>query len=138
VGDAHEVSLPPTAMRIDVQGRTVLPGLVGMHDHLFYELEPQSGTVSVPAQATFARLYLAAGVTTIRTAGTIDFDGDKRLKQLIDSGSEPGPRIHLTSPYLEGATGAPDPQRTARQVLTYADRGASSVKAYTSLRSSEL
>jgi imidazolonepropionase-like amidohydrolase len=109
-----------------------------MHDHLFYELEPSSGTVSVPAQATFARLYLAAGVTTIRTTGTVDFDGDKRLKQLVDSGSEPGPRIHLTSPYLEGAVGEPDPQRTARQVLAYADRGATSVKAYTSLRSAEL
>src|SRR6185503_17206911 len=78
IGDAHDVSLPPTATRLDLQGRTVLPGLVGMHDHLFYELAPSSGTVSVPAQTTFARLYLAAGVTTIRTTGTVDFDGDKR------------------------------------------------------------
>lgn len=39
VGDAHDVSLP--------------------HDHLFYELEPSTGRVSVPAQRTFARLYLA-------------------------------------------------------------------------------
>ena len=61
-----------------------------------------------------------------------------RLKHRIDEGGEPGPRIYLTSPYLEATTEQPDPEGIAKQVAKYADRGATSFKAYTSLRSSEL
>ena len=82
---------------IDLPGRTVLPGLVGMHDHLFYQMGPQ---MAVAAQESFAMLYLASGVTTIRTAGALDFAGELRLKRLIDEGRQPGPTIHVTSPYL--------------------------------------
>src|SRR3954464_9321060 len=127
-------SLPPAIDRIDLGGHTVMPGLVGMHEHLFYQMEPPgSENVVVAAQSVFAKLYLAAGVTTIRTTGTVDFDGDARLKRRIDEGSEPGPRIHLTSPYL-GAMGAqPDPDGITRIVEQFADAGATSFKAYTSL-----
>jgi imidazolonepropionase-like amidohydrolase len=40
VGDAGAVSIPAGASTLDLHGRTVIPGLVGMHDHLFYQLEP--------------------------------------------------------------------------------------------------
>jgi len=138
LGDATAVRVPPGASTLDLRGRTVIPGLVGMHDHLFYQIEPAGATVVVPAQRTFARLYLASGVTTIRTAGTMDFNGDVRIKHQIDTGQEPGPKIHLTGAYLGATTTAPDPEGIAKQVAKDADRGATSFKAYTTLRASEL
>lgn len=139
VGDAAAVSVPPGASALELRGRTVIPGLVGMHDHLFYQVVPAAGvTTVVLAQRTFARLYLASGVTTIRTAGTVDFDADARIKRHIDAGQEPGPKIHLTGTYLEATTTVPDPEGIAKQVARDADRGATSFKAYTTLRASEL
>src|SRR5438128_10411623 len=76
VGASAAAQVPTGTDIRDLRGRTVMPGLVGMHEHLFYELEPPgSGAYAVLAQTAFAKLYLAAGVTTIRTAGTVDFDG---------------------------------------------------------------
>src|SRR5205807_295676 len=40
VGDAKAVNVPAGASTLDLHGHTVIPGLVGMHDHLFYQLEP--------------------------------------------------------------------------------------------------
>jgi len=138
VGAAASVQVPAGATVLDLRGRTVIPGLVGMHDHLFYQLEPTSGTVAVAAQRNFARLYLASGVTSIRTAGTINFNEDATLRRDIEAGKEPGPRIHLTGPYLNAETPEPDPERIAQYVDDYANRGATSFKAYATLRSSEL
>ena len=134
VGDARSVAVPAEAYVVDARGHTLIPGLVGMHEHLFY----QNSQFAVPAQAAFARLYLASGVTTIRTAGTVDFDGDLRIKRQIDSGAIPGPKIHVTGPYLHARSAEPDPEGIAREVASQADRGATSFKAYMTLRASEL
>jgi imidazolonepropionase-like amidohydrolase len=134
VGSAPAVTVPAGAHVIDGRGRTLIPGMVGMHEHLFYQAEE----IGVPAQAPFARLYLASGVTTIRTAGTVDFRGDLRIKERIDSGELPGPKVHVTGPYLNARSAEPDPEAIAREVESQADRGATSFKAYTSLRASEL
>ena len=87
-----------------------------------------------PAPASFARLYLASGVTTIRTAGAIDVTEDLRIKQAIDDGRLPGPKIHVTSPYF----GEMDPASVAGYVTAYADRGVTSFKAYMTMRGPEL
>jgi imidazolonepropionase-like amidohydrolase len=133
-GNASSVTPPAGAHIVDGRGRTLIPGLVGMHEHLFY----QADEIGVPAQAPFARLYLASGVTTIRTAGTVDFKGDLRIKQRIDSGELPGPKVHVTGPFLNARSASPDPEAIAREVEAQADRGATSFKAYTSLRVAEL
>jgi imidazolonepropionase-like amidohydrolase len=138
LGDAAAVRVPSGASTLDLQGRTVIPGLVGMHDHLFYQLEPAGSTSAVLAQRTFAKLYLASGVTTIRTAGTLDLAADAQMKGAIDADEEPGPKIHLTGAYLGARTPSPDPDGIAKQVAQDADRGATSFKAYTTLRASEL
>jgi imidazolonepropionase-like amidohydrolase len=138
VGPSARVAVPAGAQVIDLSGRTVLPGFVGMHEHLFYQLEPPSGTRLMTAQSAFAKLYLAAGVTTIRTAGTADFRGDLHIKRSIDEGVEAGPRIDVSGPYLNGIGGQPHPDEIRQQVIDAADEGATSFKAYTTLRASEL
>ena len=90
---------PAGAQRIDLRDHTVFPGLVGMHDHLFY---PMGGAIFGEMAYSFPRLYLAAGVTTIRTGGSIEPYSDIQLKKAIDSGKSPGPAIWITGPYLEG------------------------------------
>ena len=122
VGPSSAVAVPPDAQVVDLSGRTVIPGLVGMHEHLFYQIErPSAGTMVVASQAAFAKLYLAAGVTTIRTAGTVDFEGDLRIKQAVDTGRDPGPKIHVTGPYLNAIGAEPSPGEIARQVADAID-----------------
>jgi imidazolonepropionase-like amidohydrolase len=112
LGDATAVRVPTGASTLDLYGRTVIPGLVGMHDHLFYQVAPGSATSAVLAQRTFARLYLASGVTTIRTAGTLDLNADARIKHQIDAGKEPGPKIHLDEPGVPRSRGISDDRRS--------------------------
>src|SRR5260370_35775243 len=51
---------------------------------------------------SFPRLYLAGGVTSLRTTGSLETYTDLALKKLIDTGKIPGPKLHITGPYLEG------------------------------------
>src|SRR5204862_1102657 len=61
--------VPKDAQVLDMQGYSVIPGLVGMHDHLFY---PMGDAVFGAMAFSFPRLYLAAGVTTMSTGGALD------------------------------------------------------------------
>ena len=70
--------------------------------------------------AAFTRLYLACGVTTIRTGGTLDLQGDLKFKGAIDARRQPGPRIFVTSPYLSGYGAKANPDRVARDIETWA------------------
>ena len=66
-----QVTLPQGTTVIDGSGQTLIPGLVGMHDHMFYpapRVNPATKEMIAPEQASsFPKLYLAGGVTTIRT-----------------------------------------------------------------------
>ena len=99
VGDASSAAVPKDAQVLDLHGDTVIPGLVGMHDHMFY---PMGNGVFGEMAYSFPRLYLAAGVTTIRTTGSLEPYTDLELKKSIDAGETPGPKMHVTGPYLEG------------------------------------
>jgi imidazolonepropionase-like amidohydrolase len=144
VGPAASTPSPAGAQVMDLAGHTVIPGLVGMHEHLFY---PGGGGVPMyPEMAyTFPRLYLASGVTTARTAGSIEPYTDLNLKNLIDSARMPGPKLYITGPYLEGK-GAFTPQMhelagpadAAKTVDYWADEGATSFKAYMNITRAEL
>ena len=122
-----------------------MPGIVGMHNHLFYLSRPNigpDGTFDAPAlfqEMSFSapRLYLANGVTTMRTAGSAEIYTDLKLKQAIEKGVIPGPHLDVTGPYLNGP-GNPNLQipelkgpEDARETVAYwADRGVTSFKAY--------
>ena len=130
VGNGASIAIPPAASIVDGRGRTVFPGLVAMHEHLYYELDG----APYPAAAAFARLYLASGVTTIRTAGSVNIGEDLRVQDAVDRGRLPGPKIHVTSPYF----GAMSPANVPGYVSSLAARGVTSFKAYTTMRAPEL
>jgi imidazolonepropionase-like amidohydrolase len=141
-------AFPPNARVLDLEGRTVFPGIVGMHEHLYYAtpLEPKDGVVYFgEAPDSAPRLYLAAGVTTARTAGSVEPYTDIQLKKAIDAGELPGPKLHLTAPYLEGTpTLGPqlyelkDAADAGRLVDYWAQEGATSFKAYMHITPDEL
>jgi imidazolonepropionase-like amidohydrolase len=134
VGDAAAASIPKDGQVLDLHGYSVIPGLVGMHEHMFY---PAGDAIFHEMAISFPRLYLAGGVTTIRTAGSIEPYMDLSLKKEIDRGEVPGPHIHVTGPYLEGpGSWAPQmtelktPEEAVATVNFWADRGVDNFKAY--------
>jgi len=156
VGPAASTSIPSGARTVDYPGHTVLPGLVGMHEHLYYtatlssQLRPdgqldEPGYLITEIPTTAPRLYLAAGVTTARTTGSVEPYTDLEVKRRIEEGRMPGPRLDLTSPYLEGPgtfagqmhqlTG---PEDAGRLVDYWAQEGITSFKAYMNLTRAEL
>ena len=136
--------VPANAQTLDLQGYTVLPGIVGMHNHMFF---PMGGAPPMYSNmgSSFPRLYLALGVTTIRTTGSVAPYTDLEIKRLIDAGRMIGPKMYVTAPYLEGRgsftpvmhelTGPDD----ARRMVNYwADQSATSFKAYMNITRDEL
>lgn len=144
LGSVAKTPVPAGAKVLDMPGNSALPGLVGMHDHLFY---PSGGRTAIYNEMGFSapRLYLAGGVTSIRTTGSVEPFTDLSLRKLIEDGKMPGPEIHVTGPYLEGA-GAFTPQmheltgpEDARKTVEYwADEGVTSFKAYVNITRAEL
>jgi imidazolonepropionase-like amidohydrolase len=142
IGASGSVKVPDGANRMDFTGYSAIPGLVGMHDHLFY---PVGGRLYHDMPFSFPRLYLAAGVTTIRTTGALEPYFDLEIKKSIDTGKGPGPKINVSGPYLEGAgtfatqlhqlTASDDARRT---VDYWFEEGARSFKAYMFITRAEL
>jgi imidazolonepropionase-like amidohydrolase len=143
VGPAASVRVPAGARVMQLNGSTVIPGLVGMHDHLFYTA---AGGRAVQMGFTGPRLYLASGVTTIRTTGGRAPYAEINTKAAIDAGRVPGPRVHLTAPYITGGTGGTagsmaeitSPEAARRFVAYWAQEGVEWIKAYTDIRSADL
>jgi imidazolonepropionase-like amidohydrolase len=153
---ASSAKTPPPnkdAQILDLHGDTVIPGLVGMHDHLYYiaranaAADGSSEPPLIVPQMTFTapRMYLAAGVTTMRTTGSVEPYVDLNLRREIDAGHLPGPHMDVTAPYLEGPnspfvqmhnlTGPDD----ARAFVDYwAAQGVTSYKAYMNITRGEL
>jgi imidazolonepropionase-like amidohydrolase len=137
-------AVPASARTIDLTGHTVIPGIVGMHEHLYYPIG--GGVPMYPEMAySFPRLYLAAGVTSARTAGSVEPFTDLNVKSMIDAGRMPGPRLYITGPYLEGkGSFAPQmhelagPEDAERFVEYWAAQGATSFKAYMYITRAEL
>jgi imidazolonepropionase-like amidohydrolase len=138
VGNYGSVDVPFGAQVIDLTGKTVIPGIIGLHDHMYYGGMRFMGT-------SYPRLFLSAGVTTIRTTGSVDSYQELNLKRQIDSLLIPGPGIVVTGPYLQGpgpGPGAMHPlegtEDARRMVRYWAEEGVTWFKAYTQISRAQL
>ena len=141
VGKTGDVDVPSGAEVMELSGHTVVPGFVGMHNHTFYTTSGRTAQLNFSAP----RLYLASGVTTVRTTGSFSPYSEINLKRAIKQGEVPGPRMHITGPYITG-TGASwtgmyqlsGPDDARRVVAYWAEEGATWIKAYTLISREEL
>lgn len=142
VSPASSARIPAGAQVLDLTGKSVIPGLVMVHEHLYY---PTGPGVYAYLPETFVRLYLAGGVTSMRTGGNMNGYGELNMKRAIDRGERAGPWLDATAPYLEGPglgllqvhelTDAADARRL---VDFWSDNGATSLKAYMHITRDEL
>ena len=139
LGPSGEVQVPDGAVVLELAGHTVIPGIVGLHDHTHYQgAQRRLFLQSAP------RMYVGSGVTTIRTTGSFSPYSEITLKAAIDRGAALGPRMHITGPYLTGMGGAaymaqpPDPEAARRVVRYWAEEGATWFKGYAGIQRAEL
>jgi imidazolonepropionase-like amidohydrolase len=133
IGDAARVTPPSGATVVDLTGKSVTPGLVMMHEHLYYTTGPGVyGQLGV----SFSRLYLAGGVTTMRTAGNVNGIMDINIAHRIAAGEMPGPAIDATAPYVNGPNTflqmhvVNNADEARAHVAYWAGQGSTSLKAY--------
>jgi imidazolonepropionase-like amidohydrolase len=131
VGDDALVTIPAGAKEHDLTGATVIPGLIDLHAHMYFFSNAGLTEMAVSGP----RLYLAAGVTTARTAGGQLPYADLIMKRDIDRGRAPGPRLLITGPYLNGSGEGPGlnrrletPEEARRVVAYWAEEGATWLK----------
>ena len=94
---------PAGARIIDGTGKSLLPGMVGLHDHSYYTTSGRA----VQSNFSAPLLYLASGVTTIRTTGANNPYAELNLRRAIEGGQMAGPRVFITGPYLTGPGNGP-------------------------------
>jgi imidazolonepropionase-like amidohydrolase len=150
ISPGADVSASDGTTVLDLKGYSVMPGIVGMHDHMSFFVRGNlaaDGTSEgfFVAEMIFSapRLYLANGVTTIRTTGTLNPYAQLKLKQDIEAGIVPGPHMDVTGPYLNGvpnslAFGLTGPEDARQTVAFWADHGVTSFKAYKDITRDEL
>ena len=123
-GPAESVVIPPAAERLDLAGRTVLPGLIDLHFHI--ERDPK-----------LALRQLSHGVTSFRDPGQWD-ENFAELRRMIAADGLRGPRIFTTGPHIDGehpaypadSVVARDPGEARRAAELSVARGASALKIY--------
>jgi imidazolonepropionase-like amidohydrolase len=143
VGRTGDVAIPDGAQVLDLTGHSAIPGLIGLHDHMYYS-SAAGGSMKMMLQS-YPRLFLGAGVTTIRTAGTTDSYQELNLKARIDGGMSAGPTLFVTGPYLQGLGAGPGvmhpltgPDDARRTVRYWAEEGVTWFKAYTQVSRADL
>ena len=132
-----KLSVPKTARIIDLTGKTILPGLVMLHEHMMYN---NGAAVWQFHPVSFPKLFLAAGVTTLRTAGAENPMYDLNLKRQIDSGFLVGPRMFVTGPMFNDVSGGflgdfiiSNYEEGRKATAFWAEKGCSSFKVYSDI-----
>lgn len=146
IGASNKLSVPPGATVIDARGKTLIPGLVMLHEHIFYTKMFESEFNVVNMTNTFPRMYLAGGVTTMRTAGSISPHTDLNINRMIKDGKMIGPKMDVTGPFIERASDfripqlpiLPNDQQAGATVDYWADQGSTSFKVYMHITKNDL
>lgn len=140
------LSVPSNVTPIDFTGKSVIPGFVMLHEHMFYPSTTPGKTFGLDQMSySFPLLYLAGGVTMMRTAGSIMPQADVSIKQWINQGKIPGPKMDVTSPHMD-REGLPivefftfeNKEQAKNQVEFYADMGVTSIKVYNFINREDL
>lgn len=124
IGPSSQIAIPPDAARVDVRGKTILPGLWDMHAHF--------------EQVEWGPLYLAAGVTSVRDCGN-EFEFITAVRDAIRDGKGLGPRIFMaglvdgTGPLSLGIQRVDNPEEAREWVQRYHAAGFSQMKIYSSM-----
>ena len=147
IGQSDAIDILAGASVIDGTGKTVIPGLIMMHEHLFHAKPFYGSFKIVQMPHTFPQMYLAGGVTTMRTAGGFEANSDLNIKNLIDTGRRIGPYIDVSTPHIEREgfeERIPQLQslyggESLENWLNYwFDKGVTSVKVYNNLTKEDL
>ncbi|MDG1572485.1 amidohydrolase family protein [Robiginitalea sp. M366] len=144
IGESGKVVIPRNAKILDGTGKTVIPGLIMLHEHLFYAKPFNGKYKGTHMTNTFPQLYLAGGVTTMRTAGSLEASSDLNLKNLIESGQWVGPTMDVSTPHVERLGFIPQLQslygdENIEDWLTYwFNKGITSVKVYNQITRADL
>ncbi|HTI10412.1 MAG TPA: amidohydrolase family protein [Puia sp.] len=135
--DGSSGSSPGRTTVLNGTGKTVIPGLVMLHEHLYYTLPMDNYFNVAEMPSSFPRMYLAGGVTTSRTTGSIEPQTDLALRRMIGEGKVMGPDMDVTAPYIERAgfdipsiNIIKDTAEAATSVNFWADKGCTSFKMY--------
>jgi imidazolonepropionase-like amidohydrolase len=143
VGPTATTTVPAGARVLDLAGHTVMPGMVGLHDHMYYS-SAAGGSMKMML-SSYPRLFLANGITTIRTAGSTDSYQELNLRAAIEKGMVAGPELVVTGPYLQGPGPGPGAMHPvsgtddARRMVRYwAEEGVTWFKAYTQISRADL
>jgi imidazolonepropionase-like amidohydrolase len=137
LGNSSTIRPLVSAQIIDCTGKTIIPGMVMMHEHLFYGESVPPNYLGIEMPVSFPKLYLAGGVTTMRTTGSVEPQTDLNIRNDIAAGKIAGPDIDVTGPYIE-RSGIPipevlfikSPEDAVKEVNYWADMGCTSFKLY--------
>jgi hypothetical protein len=105
VGPTASVKVPAGAEVIDLSRATVLPGLIDRHVHIFQEQQPNDARAALLG-LNYALRDLRAGFTTVQDMGSPSTYASVELRDAINKGLVPGPRMQVAGPQLNprGAT----------------------------------
>jgi imidazolonepropionase-like amidohydrolase len=137
-GRNEDVNVPADAKRVRCSGKTIIPGMVMLHEHFYYTIMMGKYFNVQEMPFSFPRMYFAGGATTIRTGGSIEPQTDLSIKKMISEGKLVGPDIDVTAPYVERAGWdipsmylIKDSSEAASMANFWSDRGCTSFKMYT-------
>ena len=131
----RSLKAPSGAKIIEAGGKTLMPGMVMVHEHLM-ALVPLGKRRVVHTNPYVAQVMLAYGTTTARTAGGMDLEGDLRLKRQIEEGVAAGSDLDITI-FIGGPHNTiltidklADAEAARREVAYWASHGATSIKLF--------
>lgn len=134
---SEKLLVPKAITVVDMTGKTLLPGLVMLHEHMNY-FSGQAVWDHHPV--SFPKLFLAAGVTTLRTAGAENPMYDLNLKRRIDNGKAVGPRMFVTGPMFNDSSSGflgdfiiSTYEQARKATAFWADMGCTSFKVYSDI-----